>query len=195
GMSHDGNTIVVLDGGWSSAVRVVVWNAATGKRIGRPEGHDGTVTCIAYAPDGKSLVSGSIDRTVRLWETATGEHRRVLAVHKGAVTAIAISPDGRLVASSSQAGVALGSRSGDGKTVAEGTGRAKGARALAFSQDGRVLFTAGDSHEVLGREITGGKEVVRRKLGDDGEVMAIGGGGAMALTANTEVRFDATRAC
>jgi hypothetical protein len=72
----------------------------TGKRIGRRQDHDGTVTCIAYTPDGRMLISGSIDRTVRLWDVATSRHLRLLSIHEEAITAIAISPDGKLVASS-----------------------------------------------------------------------------------------------
>src|SRR5262249_19048972 len=84
GVSKAGRTLAVLDGGWSSAARLVVWDAATGERAGRIPGHEGTITCIAYAPGGKWLASGSIDRTVRLWDAATGKHLRVLAEHKAA---------------------------------------------------------------------------------------------------------------
>jgi WD40 repeat protein len=188
GASEDGRTIAVLDGGYHSAARVVVWNGSTGKRIGRPPGHDGTVTCIAYAPGGKLLASGSIDKTVRLWGAATGKHLRVLTVHKGTITAVAISPDGKLLASSSESGATRVSNIADGKAVAEFRGPAKGATALAFSQDGKVLFMGGDPPEVLAREIAGGKEVVRLKTGDDGAVMAFGNGGALALTANGQLR-------
>ncbi|MFI4982927.1 MAG: WD40 repeat domain-containing protein, partial [Nevskiales bacterium] len=32
------------------------------------EGHRDAVTCLAYAPDGKTLATGSKDGTVRLWD-------------------------------------------------------------------------------------------------------------------------------
>jgi WD40 repeat protein len=192
GISQDGRTVAVLDGGWQSAAAVVVWDAATGKRVARPPGHDGAVTCIAYSPGGKVLASGSLDKTVRLWDPATGKHLRNLTTHKGTITAVAISPDGKLVASSSQFGVTRVSNLADGEVVAEFTGPDKGATALAFSAEGTVLFAGGHSPEVLAWEVAGGKEVVRLKTGQDGAVMAFGAGGSLALTANGEIRAEET---
>ena len=192
GISKNNKTIAVLDGGWHSKATVVVWKTATGKRVTRPVGHDGAVTCIAYAPGGKLLASGSRDKTVRLWNPATGEHLRILTVHKEAITAVAISPDGKLLASSSRIGVTRLSNMADGKLVAEFTGPHKGAQVLTFSPEGTVLFAGGHSPEVLGWQIAGAKEVVRLKTGDDGEVMAFGDGGALALTANGEFRAEET---
>lgn len=39
------------------------------------EGHSGLVRCVAFAPDGKTLVTGGSDRTVRVWDAATGKAR------------------------------------------------------------------------------------------------------------------------
>jgi WD40 repeat protein len=196
GLSKDGQTVAVLDGGWDSAAAVVVWNAATGKRLARPAGHEGTVTCLAYGPGGKRLVSGSIDRTVRLWDPGTGKQLRLLTIHKEAVTAVAISPDGKLVASSSRAGPTRVCNLADGKSVAEFAGPAPGlpekGTVLTFSADSKLLFAGGGAPEVLAWEVASKKEVVRLKTGNDGAVMALGDGGALALTANGEIRDEST---
>src|SRR5438128_349652 len=57
-------------------------------------GHSAAITTLAYAPDGKSLASGSKDGTVRLWG-ADGKVRAVLPGHGRMVTALAFSPDGK----------------------------------------------------------------------------------------------------
>jgi len=36
-------------------------------------GHLGTVNSVAFSPDGKTIVSGSDDGTLRLWDVQSGE--------------------------------------------------------------------------------------------------------------------------
>ena len=36
-------------------------------------GHSGYVFSVAYSPDGKHIVSGSEDSTVKVWDAATGK--------------------------------------------------------------------------------------------------------------------------
>jgi WD40 repeat protein len=47
---------------------VQLWDVGTSSRVARLEGHEGTVRCLAYAPDGTLLASGGHDRAVRLWD-------------------------------------------------------------------------------------------------------------------------------
>ena len=62
-------------------------------------GHDGDVTSVCFSPDGKQLVSGSSDRTVRLWDAETGACVKRLEGHGRDVISVCFSPDGRMVAS------------------------------------------------------------------------------------------------
>ena len=41
-------------------------------------GHSLRVTSVAYSPDGKHIVSGSCDRTVKIWDAHSGKKVRVV---------------------------------------------------------------------------------------------------------------------
>jgi hypothetical protein len=47
---------------------IQLWSPTTGKEIGRLAGHRGLVECVAFSPDGKTLVSGSTDSTILFWD-------------------------------------------------------------------------------------------------------------------------------
>src|SRR5438046_4908440 len=56
-------------------------------------------TSLAFAPDGKSLLTAAVDRTIRTWDAATGRLIRELHVPpKLGASNLVLSPVGRLVA-------------------------------------------------------------------------------------------------
>ncbi|TDL18042.1 hypothetical protein BD410DRAFT_753717, partial [Rickenella mellea] len=64
------------------------------------EGHSHIVTCMAFSPDGLTIVSGSWDKTLRLWDSNSAINKS-LQGHKDHVERIAFSPDGSKVVSGS----------------------------------------------------------------------------------------------
>ena len=44
-------------------------------------GHSGWVRSVAYSPDGKHIVTGSLDETVKIWDSTTGKEVSVLLCH------------------------------------------------------------------------------------------------------------------
>lgn len=85
---------------------VHLWDAATGGEV-RQFQVQGHALSLVFSSDGRTLVSGGEDKTVRLWETATGKERRRFVGHQGIVRAVAISPDGTRLVSASDDTTAL----------------------------------------------------------------------------------------
>jgi WD40 repeat protein len=57
---------------------------------------------LAFSQDGKWLVAGYADGTMRVWNTSDGSLVQALKSHTQKITSVAFSPDGRWLASASQ---------------------------------------------------------------------------------------------
>jgi WD40 repeat protein len=49
---------------------------------------------VAFSTDGKRVLTGSLDQTVRLWDVRTGKQLAAFEGHKSCVSKVAFSPDG-----------------------------------------------------------------------------------------------------
>jgi WD40 repeat protein len=65
------------------------------------KGHEDQVYPVAFSPDGKTIVSGSRDGTIRLWDTTGKPIGQPLQGHESAVMSVAFSPDGKTIVSGS----------------------------------------------------------------------------------------------
>ncbi|KIN97760.1 hypothetical protein M404DRAFT_159515, partial [Pisolithus tinctorius Marx 270] len=66
------------------------------------QGHNAGVNSVAFSPDGRKIVSGSDDDTVRVWDAERGvQIGSPLEGHTKSVTSVAFSPDGKRIVSGS----------------------------------------------------------------------------------------------
>lgn len=74
-----------------------IWDVAQRKLLRFIE-TPATVLGLDFSPDGKMLVAGDSDSTMRLWDVESGAEIRHQEGHTKKVTAVAYSPDGKVIA-------------------------------------------------------------------------------------------------
>jgi WD40 repeat protein/beta-lactamase regulating signal transducer with metallopeptidase domain len=181
--SPDGSTLASAG---DDAV-VELRDVASGRVVGRLEGHRDAVSCLAFSPDGKTLATGSYDRSVKLWDVDSGREKVELTGHTNWVFAVAFSPDGASVASAGHDKMVRVWDAATGRETARLAGHSASVRAVAFTSNmkGISLATGGADRVVLIWDLS--TRTVRARLGGhkgtvralafapDGSTLATGG--------------------
>jgi WD40 repeat protein len=85
-----------------------VFDVATGKEMGKFQGHRGHVTALALSPDGKRLAAGGVDNRIRVWQISDsakeGTNPLLYSVfaHEAPILRLAYSPNGRTIVSTGE---------------------------------------------------------------------------------------------
>ena len=96
-LSPNGKVLASVGIGQDSSV--YLWDVPTGKRLSPPaDAHVRPISSVAFAADGRTLVSGSWDGTVRFWNPRTGKEVRPAVTGLYGAFGLAYSPDCKLLA-------------------------------------------------------------------------------------------------
>jgi WD40 repeat protein len=125
-----------------------LWDVATQKSVNEPVRRKGSISALAFSPDGKFFLSASTDACADLWDTKTGARIGQQIKHAAPVLEAALCPEGRLLVTAGEDGVVRLWDARSGTPIGPALHHGVTIRALAFAPDGKTLLTAGDSSKV-----------------------------------------------
>jgi WD40 repeat protein len=149
-------------------------------------GHSGTVWAVAISRDGRTLVSGSGDKTLKLWDLDTGHLLRTLSGNSDEVLSVAIGADGQTLTSGSyadkQAIKIWNLRNEERHSIV--SGNPSKVWSVAISPDGKTLASSSGDESIkvwdmqtgtLRRNLSGHSDTVWTiALSPDGQTLASG---------------------
>ena len=144
----------------------------------------GTITAIAYSPDGQLLAAAMNDGQIRVWQAADGQPLLSWEGHIGMVMSVAFSPDSKILASSSSDQTLRLWDAHTGQSLKTLLGHTKGITSICFSADGVTLVSGSADHTLrlwdvhtghCTKILFGHTEVIQAVvLSADGQILASG---------------------
>jgi WD40 repeat protein len=145
-ISPDGNMLALTS---ADPVRhnfpIVLWDIAKNEKSGELLGHNDTITSVAFTSNGKSLFSGSQDRTVRMWDIEQRKKQFSMGFDSR-VFSLALSPDDHWLAVGYEDGTIrvceVTDEANETPDCATLKGHHEAVITLAFSAEGKLLFSS-----------------------------------------------------
>ena len=136
------NEAMIATSGYEEGDKLIrIWNAKTFALVTTLKGHTGHVYCLAWAEDGKSLISSSADCSIRIWNTTTWKQNAVLTDQTQPIRVIEMSLNGRILASASYDNTVRLWNLENGLPIGSPLQHAGMVNCISISDDGRFLAT------------------------------------------------------
>ncbi|MEN8142344.1 MAG: hypothetical protein ABFQ82_01950, partial [Thermodesulfobacteriota bacterium] len=130
GVSWDGNILIV--------------DASSDELVKTLPGHSNWVNTVLYTPDGKNIISGSKDGSVRIWDAKSGkEQKNIREWWWGEISQLAVTADGVLLAGATEKDSVV-IWYVDGKVLDVLSGHSGRVNSVAFSLDGKIVVSGGN---------------------------------------------------
>jgi WD40 repeat protein/serine/threonine protein kinase len=179
-VSNDGEMLAAAGDGI-----IRIWRPSDGARLGELRAHTGAVHSLDFSPDGRTLISGGADRSVRVWDLELMDERYSARFSRQQIYSVSCSRDGSSFAASSMDGAIIVRDLPSGRpTVSLSMPGAAAARDVLFLSNDQLVCAHSDGKlrvwdlaaaDVVGEYETLGNAPASLVLGSDGRTLAIGG--------------------
>ena len=149
--------------------------------------HETDVMSVSFSPDGKRVVSGHDDTTIKVWETANGNELMTLRGHEAAVWSVACSRDGKRIVSGSFDHTVKVWNATTGTELMTLRGHEEAIRSVAFSSDGKLIASGSYDDTIrIWDASTGATLLTLRGHADDVESVAFSPDGKRIATGSDD---------
>jgi periodic tryptophan protein 2 len=151
-----------------------LWSVQTGALLDQLSGHEGPISTLAFTPDGRYLVSGSWDHTIRVWSVFDSSQTSEVLQLTSDLLCVAIRPDSAQIAASTLDGSLTfwslntsiqesgldgrrdvsGGRTLTSRRTAASTPGTKSFNTITYAADGTCLLAAGNSKYICLYSVT-----------------------------------------
>jgi hypothetical protein len=119
------------------------------------------VHSVAFSPNGKQVLSGSYDDTIKLWDIVNGKEIKTFSGHSSLVFSVAFSPDGNQMLSGSNDKTVKLWDAASGRIIRTFSEHTGGVYSVAFSPDGKQAISGSNDGTTRIWDISTGKEIAQ----------------------------------
>ncbi|MCK9196864.1 MAG: caspase family protein [Syntrophales bacterium] len=131
------------------------------------------ISTVIFSPDGKYLLSGAWDSTIRMWDVSTGQKIKTFAGHTGRINSLAFSSDGARVLSAARDNLVKLWDVATGRELRTFTGHTGEVSSIAFSNKPNVVISGGFDGTIRFWNGNSGEEFIKFVGLNDGEWIII----------------------
>lgn len=121
---------------------------------------DNVVESVAISSDGKYMISGSRDATIKLWDLPSGKEIQIFKGHKDCINSIAISHDSNRIVSASDDKTIKVWDLNSTKEIQTFKGHKNRVTSVIFSYDRKFIISASDDKTIKLWDINTGKVIL-----------------------------------
>lgn len=152
-LSQDGEIVAVTAGPHTGDIRV--WNIRTPQQLDQCQsmlGHRDGITSVSYSPDDQTVVSSSMDRSIRLWDARTGlPKREPFWEPDRRIDAAAFTTDGKMIISASSTAICawdIGATESE-QELTDAHSKDRAVDSIAFTVDGRFSASRASDGSII----------------------------------------------